>query len=224
MANEALVLLSVHWPEEEGATTTAQGGEPAMELHRILTEEVSRKLLDGVRRGSYRMLLHATPANRLARVVLWLNTPGGPVLDALPQPEGPLGCRLRHAMEWGFRKIGAKRLVIAGTQCPGLDAGHVERALDALDKNDLVLGRTDDGRFHALATRVDRPEIFDGLDQPEVESLPEKARGLGLRVDTETFPLLPEITTPGDLTRLDGTLRERLHGECIRRGMKVPGN
>ncbi|MDA1229640.1 MAG: TIGR04282 family arsenosugar biosynthesis glycosyltransferase, partial [Planctomycetota bacterium] len=79
-----------------------------------------------------------------------------------PQSEGSLGERMNSAMTAAFSED-AKRVVVIGTDCPGLGASHLGRAFDQLTRADAVIGPATDGGYYLLGMRRHLPTLFDDI-------------------------------------------------------------
>lgn len=80
----------------------------------------------------------------------------------LPQSEGELGKRMSSAVEGAFQE-GAKRVVVIGTDCPGLDASHLMQAFEHMTHRDVVIGPATDGGYYLLGMRIRLPTLFDHI-------------------------------------------------------------
>ena len=70
----------------------------------------------------------------------------------LQAQRGPdLGARLRAAAESALER--AEQVLLIGTDCPDLDAGYLQQALQALTKQRAVLGPAEDGGYVLLGLR-----------------------------------------------------------------------
>jgi rSAM/selenodomain-associated transferase 1 len=112
-----------------------------------------------------------------------------------------LGARLERAFE-SLLGTDGDRSVIFGADCPWLEAQTLDRAFDALERADLVLGPAADGGYTLIGLARRAPELFRGLawgtDRVMAQTL-ERAEAAGLRVATlETFE---DLDTPADLVR-----------------------
>ena len=131
----------------------------------------------------------------------WLNLDGG---SARPQATGDLGRRMFVAISEAFR-CGAKRVVLMGTDIPGLCADILNQALARLERHDLVLGPSTDGGYWLIG--MSRPEnLFDGI----AWSLPtvlEKTVALAKQKAMRVSLLAPlnDVDTPEDLARWPGS-------------------
>jgi rSAM/selenodomain-associated transferase 2 len=58
---------------------------------------------------------------------------------------------------------GDSRLVIVGSDVPGVDAELLSAAFGALEKHDLVIGPAHDGGYYLIGLRTDVPELFENI-------------------------------------------------------------
>jgi rSAM/selenodomain-associated transferase 2/rSAM/selenodomain-associated transferase 1 len=130
------------------------------------------------------------------RIRRWL----GPVPMVSFQEAGDLGRRMRSAM-FNALKAGARRVVLLGTDVPGLNVQILEDAFAALGKHDVVLGPSTDGGYWLLGLK--RPvDLFQNIDwsTPRVlEQTLAQTRRLGLTV--RLLDPLMDVDTPEDLGR-----------------------
>ncbi|MCC5875285.1 MAG: DUF2064 domain-containing protein [Candidatus Sumerlaeia bacterium] len=221
---DTTALLLVQFPEPghvKSRLAETIGENEATDVYTLLVEDAVLRLGGGARSGSYRLVLFAGPVNRLGRTTLWLNSGEPPILEAVPQPEGTLGTRLAAGFHWGFEKLKSRRVVILGSDCPALDSSTVEQAMDLLDHHDVVVGKSHDGGFYLLASRVNRPDVFDGLDKGDLPSqLVEKGRTLGLDVKTEELPVCLVVNTEADLNKIAPDDAQRLQKRAAEKGFE----
>lgn len=117
------------------------------------------------------------------------------------QPQGAnLGVRMLAALEDGLSRY--ERVILVGSDCPGLDPDYLRAAATALENRDLVLGPSDDGGYVLIGCRRVHPGVFAGVawggDQVLEQTL-QRLQSLNLSVG-----LLPErydVDTPSDLRR-----------------------
>jgi len=137
----------------------ALGAEGAARLHRALTRKTVGVAAD----------FHS---RRRASVEVWFG--GGDELSVkqllephafccLHQHGSDLGERLRHAIAAAFRTE-IQRVVVIGTDCPDIEPETIAKAFDALRRFDVVVGPALDGGYYLIGLRVDRPELFRGID------------------------------------------------------------
>ena len=168
----------------------------------------------------YRELLALTAAAATAAQVpatVWLAEAPVPAADpAQPRPEWPglpwrvqpaadsLGTRMAQAFATAFAS-GAGRVVIIGTDCPGLSAELLRRAFAVLVTHDVVVGPADDGGYYLLGLRELQPALFENKDWSTATVLPATladAARLGLRV--AQLPTLHDVDSGRDLATWRG--------------------
>jgi rSAM/selenodomain-associated transferase 1 len=113
---------------------------------------------------------HSVVQQISASRTLWLaaepptgSTPLWPDAEQLVQPtHNDLGARMQHAFEEAFTQ-GAKRAVVIGTDCPGLQPEHLQQAFAQLESHDVVLGPAEDGGYYLLGMRTLQQPLFTGI-------------------------------------------------------------
>lgn len=78
------------------------------------------------------------------------------------QHHGDLGERMYHAFQKAF-DTGAQKVVIAGSDCPELEASILNEAYTLLDSHDVVLGPSYDGGYYLLGLKTPAPELFENM-------------------------------------------------------------
>jgi rSAM/selenodomain-associated transferase 2 len=86
----------------------------------------------------------------------------GPGLAYHGQAGGDLGARMAHAFAEAFR-TGAEKVVLVGTDCPGITTAVLRSAFNLLGFFDLVLGPARDGGYYLIGLRRQAPELFRDL-------------------------------------------------------------
>lgn len=76
----------------------------------------------------------------------------------LPQKGKDLGKRMHHAIKQGLQQY--QRVVLIGSDCPGITADYLEQAFAALQHNDLVIGPATDGGYVLIGGQRISAEIF----------------------------------------------------------------
>jgi len=116
------------------------------------------------------------------------------------QSPGQLGDRIYAALARALA-AGRPKVLILGSDSPGLPAAHV-RALLA-SPADVSLGPVEDGGFYAIACRQTAPAMFQGVRWSTSFTLRDTVmalRACGLSV--ETGPAWFDVDRPEDLARL----------------------
>jgi hypothetical protein len=149
------------------------------------------------------------PPERDAEVEQWLAPFEGRVALAA-QMEGDLGRRMHAAFRRIFSRNLTQKVVIIGTDCPGLDAARIAEAFDALDANDLVLGPAADGGYYLLGMRRLLAWAFEGIPWSTDGVL--KATLAAAAANGATAGLLDELRDVDTLADLRALLPEWLEG------------
>ncbi len=128
------------------------------------------------------------------------------------QPEGHLGERMLAAATSGLAR--AERVLIVGTDVPGMHHEDLRRAYQALlDGADVVLGPAEDGGYWLIGMRRTDPELFAGIAWGSATVLEDtRAR---LRNCGWTWAELAthwDVDRPEDVSRLAG---DRLLSELV---------
>jgi rSAM/selenodomain-associated transferase 1 len=171
------------------------GAEGAAELHAMLVERT----------------LRAARAAGFASIALWC-APGrehpffaslaeGGALELRDQPGGDLGVRLLAAAR---AHLAAGPVVLVGTDCPGLGAGHLQAAAGALAAGaDAAILPAEDGGYAALGLRRADASLFAGIPWGTgkvLEVTRERLRRLGWTVHEQ--PAVRDVDVPADVAWL----------------------
>lgn len=108
-----------------------------------------------------------------------------------------LGKRMYNAFSYSLSFD--KKAVIIGSDCPTLAPLHIEKAIEQLDKNDVVIGPSADGGYYLLALKKAVWELFDGIDwstDKVFRQTLDKIKKLNLSV--YTLEVLNDIDTQQD--------------------------
>jgi rSAM/selenodomain-associated transferase 1 len=107
------------------------------------------------------------------------------------QSGGDLGDRMEQAFQQAF-DAGAGKVLIIGSDCPGLTGLLLQEAFDRLDNADFVLGPTPDGGYYLLGMKDLDVSVFRGIvwstDAVRTATL-EKIQAAG-----KICSLLPELS------------------------------
>jgi rSAM/selenodomain-associated transferase 1 len=190
----------------------ALGSEGAAALYRVLAEAV----LEGTRPRAeeFQRLLFFAPEEASAEIAAWF--PG----EALFAQQGEdLGERLRNAFHEAFR-LGARRAVVIGTDCPALGREHILASLAALSEADVVLGPSEDGGYYLLALKKEHPELFHGIawGSPRVLAT-TKEHALEADLSVVLLDTLRDVDTPEDV-RAQWDLIDPLLDAALRRTLR----
>jgi len=183
---------------EPGATKTrlvpVLGPEGAAELHRRMTEHTLRKVRRflATRPVAFQVRYEGGDGDRMRQ---WL----GADLRMVPQAEGDLGRRMDAAFDESFRH-GMKRVVVVGTDCPGIRPLHLNRAFEALRRNDAVIGPAHDGGYYLIGLGRPAPALFDGIPWGTADVLQRTLdAAAALRLRLVLLEPLDDVDRPEDI-------------------------
>jgi len=120
------------------------------------------------------------------------------------QEGGSLGQRMKNAFNQVF-VLGAKEVIIIGSDCPKLNGEIIENGFQLLAENDACIGPAKDGGYYLLGMKKQLPFLFDGKEW-STDSVFEDTTS-DLVKNGLTFGLLPELSdldTADDLYLLEG--------------------
>ncbi len=191
------VIVFTRYPEA-GKTKTRLiprlGSDGAAALQRAMTEHAIQQVLELRKDRTISVEIRYQGGNE-ALVTHWL----GPDLLYREQRGEDLGGRMRSAFQEAFAQ-GAERVLLMGTDCPGITERIVEKGFQELARSDLVIGPAADGGYYLLGMKRLYPLLFSGISwgtNDVLDQTIEKARIQGLSV---TFvDRLEDVDRPEDL-------------------------
>jgi rSAM/selenodomain-associated transferase 1 len=143
-----------------GSVKTRLAAEVGVHRATKLYRDLGRRVVSVCAGTDHDTVVWFAPAEARPAVRDWLQ--GLRVAAFRAQVPGSLGARLAAAFLRHFYE-GARRVILIGSDCPGVDAGLVSRALAALAEHDLVLGPTHDGGYYLIGLRAPVPQLFRGI-------------------------------------------------------------
>jgi rSAM/selenodomain-associated transferase 1 len=152
------------------------GSAEACALYRELAQDVYKvlKSIDGIR------IEVAYDPHPDHPDVSWLD----PKQDFFIQKGQDLGHRLIHAFETAFHR-GATKVVVLGSDSPGLHADWIAHSFEALETCGVSLGPAEDGGYYLIGLGAPHPELFTNIPWSTPKTLEEtlhRAQEAGLRV------------------------------------------
>jgi rSAM/selenodomain-associated transferase 2/rSAM/selenodomain-associated transferase 1 len=198
------VIVFTRYPKPGKAKTRLipeLGSEGAAELSRQMTERTIVKGRLACERSDSSLEIRYEGGSE-KKMRNWLG--GG--ARFIPQGSGDLGQRMHRAFRHAFDQ-GVERVIIIGTDCPELNDGRIERALDFLIDHDLVIGPANDGGYYLIGLSKKAPELFSGITWGDNEVF-DKTMGIAksLKLKTYVMPPLSDIDRPEDLHIWDSIL------------------
>ncbi|WP_373542616.1 TIGR04283 family arsenosugar biosynthesis glycosyltransferase [Chamaesiphon sp.] len=174
----------------------AVGARAAASLHRQMTDNTlyqARKLSQPI---PVPVAVHFD-GNNSQQIADWL----GKDLIYEVQGDGDLGVRMNRSISLACQS--ADRVVLIGTDCPGLTTEILTQAFEMLLDRDLVLGAAVDGGYYLIGMCQPQPELFVGIDWSTDRVLHQTidiANRLNLAIGY--LPTLADIDRPEDLPLL----------------------
>lgn len=172
----------------------ALGEAGAANLHRQMTEHTLAQVRQ-LRADSVKIEVHYAGATADRELADWL----GADLVYRGQGDGDLGDRMARSMKTAV-EAGYDRVIIIGTDCPGLNAEILQLAFQQLRDRNVVLGPAIDGGYYLIGMQGFIPELFVGISWGTSvvrQQTIEIATKLGLSMGD--LPLLADIDRPEDL-------------------------
>jgi len=174
------------------------GEQGACELHAALVQHTCRQLLASAL-GSVEIWVAGQHSGQLFQACLATGA------DTLRQQQGAdLGTRMYSALKDGLGR--AKKVLLVGSDCPGLDRDYLRAAVAALDSYPVVLGPAEDGGYVLIgATAIDE-QLFAGVHWGEASVLAETMANVD-SINWRVGLLDPrsDIDRPEDLQHWQGT-------------------
>lgn len=121
-----------------------------------------------------------------------------------------LGERMYNAIREG---LGVReRVLLVGSDCPGIDARYLQGALELLEDAPVVLGPAIDGGYVLIGARQIKESVFRGIPWGTGEVLARTRAALGeAGLGFAELPALADIDRPGDLPVWEQVKRDATH-------------
>lgn len=139
------------------------GDEMALKMYHRLTNW-TREQAEGLQ-GIHRYLWYSSS---ITENDAW---PAAKFDKHLQQGDG-LGARMETAFEQAFA-AGHTRVIIIGSDCPGITTEYLEEAFSALENNDVVIGPALDGGYTLLGMKQLHPTLFRDMSWSTDSVLPD---------------------------------------------------
>jgi rSAM/selenodomain-associated transferase 1 len=119
------------------------------------------------------------------------------------QGRGDLGQRMAHAFADAFKQK-YHRIVIIGTDCPDLKAGHMKEAFASLRRNDLVMGPATDGGYYLIGLSRTESSLFENISWGTETVLAETLKIAAEKgLSTDLLEILSDVDRPEDLKHIN---------------------
>jgi rSAM/selenodomain-associated transferase 1 len=159
MNDSSVVLLFIKSPEKgkvKSRLAKEIGEDMALDVYKYLV----RDTLETLQTSEYAFRLYFYPPDSEASVKNWL----GCAYSYVPQHGRDLGERMRNAFAQEFSE-GRDKVVLIGSDIPGLSASLINEAFTALVTSDAVIGPANDGGYYLIGFNSCSfwPDIFRGI-------------------------------------------------------------
>ena len=200
------VILFSRYPEP-GKTKTrlipSLGPDKAARLQYLMTEHALRRINEFSQSNTAHVEIRFDGGSRAL-----MKSAFGAGPTYLPQGDGDLGFRMARAFAEAFR-IGMKRVVIIGSDCPQITSRILEEAFHSLLTYDIVLGPATDGGYYLIGLKRYAPTLFIdipwGTDQVLAITM-EQADQAGLSITL--LEELSDIDRPEDMEVWEKAVQE----------------
>jgi len=197
LAHDHRIIVMTRYPEPGKAKTRlipALGPEGASELHTCLVQHTLKTV--GQFAGRNGCGLEVQYAGGTLEKMQHLF---GSNLRYRPQRGELLGDRIISAVDAAFLE-GCRQVVVIGTDCPQLQAEHLEAAFSSLQQTDVSIGPAADGGYYLIGMREPCPALFENISWGSDRVFQETLRNLRQTKKTVTqLPVLSDIDFPEDL-------------------------
>lgn len=123
------------------------------------------------------------------------------------QVDGLLGDRLISAFSESF-KVGARKVIVVGSDIPEIDAQLLDAAFERLDRCDVVIGPALDGGYYLLGCHEFCPELFEDIDWSTERVLQQTIAAAGRQgKSVETLRPLRDVDLPEDVEYFNSVVK-----------------
>jgi rSAM/selenodomain-associated transferase 1 len=128
------------------------------------------------------------------------------------QGEGDLGSRMARSLFDAFQS-GAKKVIIIGTDCPGVNVLILAAAFKKLHTFDLVLGPAIDGGYYLIGLCQPIPELFANIEWGTAQVFQKTVEiAQKLKLSHTSLSPLADVDRPEDLPIWEQALVEEMGG------------
>ncbi len=194
MSKKTLIVFT-RYPEL-GKTKTrlirAIGAKKATNLQRKMTEETLKKVEKITE--NINIQIYYTGGN-LSLMEDWL----GKKWSFVEQIQADLGQKMYGALEANYNQQ-KKPVIIIGIDCPFLDTNILQEALTAIDHNDMVIGKAEDGGYYLIGLKQPIKELFTGISWSTDQVYSQTIKiAYQFNLSVYNLPILRDIDRPEDL-------------------------
>lgn len=203
MENALIVFLKFPQPGNVKTRLAADlGARPAALIYEAMAERVITEVYP--LEASYDVFLYVDPLHPQSAYSEWL----GEAFSYRPQRGADLGERMANAFGEMFER-GYEKVAIIGTDCTGMDNAFIDEMFERLEKQDFILGPSNDGGYYLLAMKETNPWIFEDVDWSTNSVLETTLDKIDMR-ELKVYELEEkmDVDTPEDLVEYQQSLPE----------------
>ncbi len=136
-----------------GKVKTRLGQQIGMANAVLAYRQIVEKLIENLANIQVKVVLAYSPPQALPEVKAWLHQLFPYPVEYTKQSCGDLGERLATAIRAQLDS-GCRKVMVIGSDCPWVDTAIIERASQALETHEMVLGPTFDGGYYLLGMNM----------------------------------------------------------------------
>jgi len=204
--NDRCLLFFVKNPERgkvKSRLAASIGVDSAVRVYKNMVVH----MLSKVKRGTFQLYVCFFPKDAQRSIKNWL----GREVRYMPQHGKDLGERMRNGFAEAF-SMGHKRVVLIGSDIPGLKIKYVNEAFKSLKQMDAVIGPAYDGGYYLIGFKEKTfcPQVFEGIAWGTKNVFDETMTKLKrFKRVVCTLPYQRDIDTVEDLKYLKDTICSR---------------
>ena len=205
-SNDRCLLFFVKYPEKgqvKSRLAASIGVDPAVRIYKNIVAQ----MLSTLKKGTFPLHICFFPRNAQKPIEHWL----GEEYRYIPQKGKDLGERMRNGFAEAF-SMGRKRVVLIGSDIPGLKIKDINEAFKSLKKMDAVIGPAHDGGYYLIGFKDETysPQVFEGIAWGTKSVFNETMKKLKrIRRAVYVLPYQRDIDTVEDLKYLKDTICSR---------------
>lgn len=199
------LIIFIKYPEAGKVKTRLAkdiGDTEAAEIYSQMTRTIIERTSDP---ANYSTIIFYDPPEKEQEVKEWINKKE---LSYLPQLGNTLGERISSAFKEVYSS-GTDKALIIGSDCVDVDKEILNKAIEALNTTDVILGPAEDGGYYLLGLNKYTPEIFQDIQwstERVLEETIQKINTNGLKY--ELLKTLKDVDTVDDLEGLNIEIAE----------------
>ncbi|RWX46908.1 hypothetical protein H206_00219 [Candidatus Electrothrix aarhusensis] len=211
LTRQSVIVLFTRYPQAGKVKTRLinhLGPQGAADLHSRMTKQVINQVQPALMTGSIQLQVYYCGGSQ-QEIKTWLGKNSKDIQLARQQGNG-LGERMQDAFEQTWQQ-GAEKVLLIGSDCPGINSAIITSGLEYLQQHDLVLGPATDGGYYliGLPARLKKEkrnyaDLFQnidwGTDQVLAQTLTQAHKN---NLSVALLPQLHDIDRPEDLVHLN---------------------